>query len=179
MKNDTLFFSLNTSENSDYECVEICEDIAFLKEQLQVNHLYWRRISDGELLESEEQSVENLHRDRSAYREKYRLLTPEKIKKIRENYYLNLRDFSEILGVSFSKLAEIEKGAIQPRYLDHLLRLIEDPYALLKLIIEKPQLLKEEVRGELKIRLRKIMVEQTRKNNRLASLLKLDYLDKR
>lgn len=57
------------------------------------------------------------------------MLYSEDIKEIRNMYKLNIRDFSSILGISYTNLSSIENGSLQPKYIDNLMRLAKDPYA--------------------------------------------------
>lgn len=177
MEKSVLTFSEIELENCGFEYTKVCEEVVVNKEKFTVTHDFWRRLTDDHFVVTEAEVAGNLRRDYDAYRAKHQLLAPEEVKNIREKYGLGLRDFSRLLGVGFSKLAEVERGALQKKYLDNLLRMADDPYALLKLVTEKPTLLSVKVREDLKVRLREIMVEQNQKNNRIAGLLKLDYLD--
>lgn len=177
MEKSVLTFSEIELENSGFEYTKVCEEVVVNKEKFTVTHDFWRWLTDDHFVVTEAEVAGNLRRDYDAYRARHQLLAPEEVKNIREKYGLGLRDFSRLLGVGFSKLAEVERGALQKKYLDNLLCMADDPYALLKLVTEKPTLLSVKAREDLKVRLREIMVEQNQKNNRIAGLLKLNYLD--
>lgn len=59
------------------------------------------------------------------YRKAENLLQPEEIKQIRENNHLSIAAFAEFLGVTEKEVIRFERGAIQERYFDDLIRRLD------------------------------------------------------
>ena len=74
----------------------------------------------------EERDSRNLEKAYSQYREKHNLLSPDKIRTIREKYGLSQRALSRLLGWGEITVHRYENGAIQDNVHDSTLRLIED-----------------------------------------------------
>lgn len=69
---------------------------------------------------------ENLRKAFDAYREKHGLLSPERIKAIREQYGLTQTSFAKILGLGEKTITRYEGGNIPDAALNNLLLLAED-----------------------------------------------------
>lgn len=129
MKNFIEKLSRETGKLEKYELIELTEEVKIKKEIFEITHKYYKRLSDDELFEPFEDPDYNLNIDYNTYRNKHNLLYSEDIKEIRNMYKLNIRDFSSILGISYTNLSSIENGSLQPKYIDNLMRLAKDPYA--------------------------------------------------
>lgn len=127
-------YSMDAGKEESYEVIHKEEDVVVKGDTLTVKHEYYKRISDDELFEPFDNPDKNLEIDYSMYKEKHNLLSSNMIKAIRNKYNLNIRDFSSILGISYSNLSAIENGTIQSKYIDSLIRLAEDAYAFKNLI---------------------------------------------
>lgn len=130
-------FSYETGKTEKYEIIDVVVDVKVKQDEFQSLHQYYKRISDGELFEPFDNPDKNLEIDYDIYRKKHNLLSPEQIKKIRKKYGLSVREFAALLNISYSNLSSIENGSIQAGYIDSLIRLSEDPYALRKLFLER------------------------------------------
>lgn len=75
----------------------------------------------------EERDSRNIEKAYNQYREKYNLLSPNEIRRIREKYGLSQRALARLLGWGEITIHRYENGAIQDNAHDKLLRLIEDP----------------------------------------------------
>ncbi len=75
----------------------------------------------------EERDSQNLEKAYSQYREKHNLLSPDKIRTIREKYGLSQRALSRLLGWGEITIHRYENGAVQDNAHNNLLHLIEDP----------------------------------------------------
>ena len=126
-------YSNETEKIERYEYMEVLEIVKVKNQSFEVLHEYYKRLSDGELFEPFDNPDKNLEKDYEIYRKKNNLLNPNQIRAIREKYKLSVRDFSNILGISYGNLSSIENGSIQPKYIDSLIRLASDPQALEKL----------------------------------------------
>ena len=130
-------YSNETEKIERYEYMEVLEIVKVKNQSFEVLHEYYKRLSDGELFEPFDNPDKNLEIDYEIYRKKNNLLNPNQIRAIREKYKLSVRDFSNILGISYGNLSSIENGSIQPKYIDSLIRLASDPQALEKLLIAR------------------------------------------
>ena len=82
----------------------------------------------------EERDSRNLEKAYSHYRDKHNLLSPNEIRTIREKYGLSQRALSRLLGWGEITIHRYENGAIQDNAHDKLLRLIQDPQNMQKLL---------------------------------------------
>lgn len=76
---------------------------------------------DDEVLDKKMDS-ETLQLFYREYRKAENLLQPEEIKQIRENNHLSIAAFAELLGITEKEVIRFERGAIQDRRLDNLIR---------------------------------------------------------
>lgn len=165
-------FSHQTGKTEEYVKVEILESVEIKKENFEVLHEYYKRVSDGELFEPFENPDKNLEKDYDLYRKKFAMLSPNEVKEIRNKYELSIRDFSSILGISYSNLSSIENGSIQAPYIDNLLRLSSDPYAFLKLVENKQTRISEKVADDLIPLLHKLVVDAYPQHKQIAEQIK-------
>lgn len=96
---------------------------------------------------------ENQTKAFNAYRQKYKLLTSEQVKSIREKYNLSQEEFSLLLGFSQNTIARIERGSIQTVEQNRKIVICYSPERL-KELIEKNQELSEAQKEELKKRIK-------------------------
>ena len=83
---------------------------------------------------SMEHDEENLKRAYLQYRIRHNLLTPEKIKEIREQYRISQVTFARILGVGDKTIARYEGGSLQDEAINNLIMLAQNPENFLKLL---------------------------------------------
>ena len=69
---------------------------------------------------------ENTERAKEIYRRRHRILTPKRIKKIREKYHLTQTSFSRLLGFNEKTISRYEAGAIPNESASNLLLLAEN-----------------------------------------------------
>lgn len=106
--NERTFFNeeLNTTakylEVWKYEVVKVRD----IEDLLVYNH-YWQD-AEGELWLDFMDPNENMRTAFDAYRSRKGFMHPEAIKQLRQNLQLSQRAFSERLGISYSKLSQIE-----------------------------------------------------------------------
>ncbi|MBO1308074.1 hypothetical protein JZO70_18000 [Enterococcus sp. 669A] len=152
-------YSSETGVKEQYKKLRMKEIVEVKQEQFEVEHEYYQRLSDGELFEPFENPDKNLEKDYALYRQKHSLLSPEEVKQIRMNYQLSVRDFSKLLGISYSNLSTVENGSIQANYIDSLLRLAEEPLAFLHLVQQRSDLLSEKAYQDLSARLEQLVAD--------------------
>lgn len=169
--------SNETGKDEEYRFISIKETVKIKGDTFKVLHEYYERLSDGELFEPFDDPDKNLNKDYDLYRKKYTLLSPKEVKRIRLKYGLNIRDFSEILGISYSNLSSIENGSIQATYIDNLLRLVDDPYAFLKVVNEKKNAIPTRITDKLIPTLNGLVVFSYDEHEKIARELKRINLD--
>lgn len=81
----------------------------------------------GEEFYSEELDNATLVRAYNEYRRKHKLLLPEEIKKIREQYGLSQRSFAKLLNWGDKTICRYENGSIQDKAHNSLLLFLRDP----------------------------------------------------
>ncbi len=89
--------------------------------------------SCASIIFDEELDSNNLQKAYALYREKYGLLQPSDIKRIRQKYGLSQRSFSRLLNWGEISLHRYENGAIQDKAHDSILRFVEKPSNLQQL----------------------------------------------
>ena len=107
----------------------------------------------GEDVYVEELDGHNLGRAYDAYRRRHDLLTAAEIKEMREKYELTQRALAQLLGWGNVTVNRYENGAIQTRGHDQLLRLLQDPENVRR-ILERPDTsLQDDVAERLRARI--------------------------
>ena len=103
----------------------------------------------------------NLELAYTAYRKKHNLLSPVKIKEIREKYGLSQRALSRLLGWGEITVHRYESGAIQDAPHNDILRFILNPENMLEIYKYNNQLLSSNVRVSLKKRIDELINNET------------------
>lgn len=171
-------FSYETNRNERYEVIFLEEDVTIKNDTFKVKHEYYKRISDDELFEPFSNPDQNLEKDYNIYRERHNLLSAKDVKEIREKYELTIRDFSLLLGISYSNLSSIENGSIQASYIDSLLRMASDPYSFYSLVKCKgSNVLKKEVYNTLMQKLENLVLISYENHKEIANKVQGYYLD--
>lgn len=81
----------------------------------------------GNELFDEKLDEESLQKAYSAYREKHKLLSPEEIKAIREQYGLSQRSFAKLLNWGDKTIFRYENGSLQDKVHDSFLKFLRNP----------------------------------------------------
>ena len=81
----------------------------------------------GEELFNEELDSATLINAYNEYRRKHKLLLPEEIRKIREQYGLSQRSFAKLLNWGDKTIRRYENGAVQDRAHNSLLLFLREP----------------------------------------------------
>ena len=103
----------------------------------------------GEELFCEELDSATLNCAYNEYRRNHKLLFPDEIKKIREQYGLSQRSFAKLLSWGDKTIHRYENGFIQDKAHNSLLRLLRDPENMRVYLTENEVLLDEKQRKEL------------------------------
>jgi len=83
------------------------------------------------------------------YREKHKMLQPEQIKTLRKKYDLTQVELARLMGCGLVTLTRYEKGALQDTVHDNLLKLLDDPRNLIRLVEQNPDAISEEKYNKL------------------------------
>jgi len=116
------------------------ESITVEGENIEVNVRYrqcltcnadWANLEDGDPLETAYY----------IYRNKYGLLQPEEIKKIRKSYGLTQKELARLLGWGDVTICRYENGTLQSKAYDNMLRSIQKPSNLCDLLKRNPEII--------------------------------------
>ena len=88
-----------------------------------------------------------------AYREKLRLLSPDRIREFRKSLGLTQQQLSKLLGWGGATLSRYENGALQDEAHDRALRMIMEPDAMLGILERCPGILSDKKQEDLVERL--------------------------
>ena len=103
----------------------------------------------GEDLFNEDLDSETLICAYNQYRKKHKLLFPDEIKSIREQYGLSQRSFAKLLNWGDKTIRRYEHGAVQDRAHNSLLRFLRDPENMRTYLNENEVALNEKQKIEL------------------------------
>lgn len=109
--NKRIFYNPETETSGEYTEVWKNEVVAVkdVKDLLVTNH-YWKDDQNGELWLDFDDPNENFRLAFDAYRNRKGYLKPQEIKNLRHALGLGIRGFAERLGISYSKLSQIENN---------------------------------------------------------------------
>lgn len=103
----------------------------------------------GEEFYFEELDNATLVRAYNEYRRKHKLLLPEEIKKIREQYGLSQRSFAKLLNWGDKTICRYENGSIQDKVHNSLLLFLREPENMMTYLTENEVLLGERQKAKL------------------------------
>ena len=103
----------------------------------------------GEELFSEELDNDTLIRAYNEYRRRHKLLYPEEIKKIREQYGLSQRSFAKLLNWGDKTVCRYENGSIQDKAHNSLLLFLREPENMKSYLAENEILLNERQKSKI------------------------------
>lgn len=109
--NRRTFYNPETETSGEYTEVWKNEVVAVkdVKDLLVTNH-YWKDDNEGELWLDFDDPNENFRVAFNAYRSRKSYMKPQEIKNLRKDLSLDIRSFAERLGISYSKLSQIENN---------------------------------------------------------------------
>ena len=107
-----------------------------VKETLIEDEEYFVVDEEGNEVFNRNIEIENDRRLYDIYKQKNNLLTSTEIKKIREKYGLNQKDYALVIGVGEITVHRFEKGAIQTEAVDSIMRLSNDPDNMYFLLLQ-------------------------------------------
>ena len=103
----------------------------------------------GEEFYSEELDNATLVQAYNEYRRRHKLLLPEEIKKIREQYGLSQRSFAKLLNWGDKTICRYENGSIQDKAHNSLLLFLREPENMRTYLMENEVILNERQKGKL------------------------------
>lgn len=103
----------------------------------------------GEEFYSEELDNATLVQAYNEYRRRHRLLLPEEIKKIREQYGLSQRSFAKLLNWGDKTICRYENGSIQDRAHNSLLRFLREPENMRTYLTENEVVIPEKQKSKI------------------------------
>lgn len=111
----------------------------------------------SEELFHKEFDTENQRKAFNLYREKYGILFPEEIKKLREKYNLSQREFSQLLGFGEITISRYERGSLPTLVQNQIIKDSEDPNKMLDLLEKNSDKIGESKSKELRILLEEFL----------------------
>ena len=112
---------------SDYDVKSINESYPVYGEQITIAASVAVCKACGSVLFNEELDSANLLLAQNEYRKKHKLLTPQEIISIREQYGLSQRSFAKLLDWGDKTIRRYEAGAVQSRAHNSLLLFLKNP----------------------------------------------------
>jgi len=141
MKRDQ--FCPNCEEYRETRLVDREETYAVRGEKITVPVKVRICSSCGESIGSDEADQEILDAVYAEYRRRFDLLTPERIKAIRQRYRLSQKSFAVLLGMSEATINRYEKGGLQDQAHDTAIRACEKPEIVRDLLARRGHLLSD------------------------------------
>jgi len=138
----------NCEKETALELIKEMEVLEVRGEAINVDVEYFKCIECSEDFENTRgyDALDVAYRE---YRRSHDMLQPEEIRDWRKGYGLTQKDLSSLLGWGGATLSRYENGALQVDAHEKILRLIQEPSNLHKLILEAPGVLSEEKQNRL------------------------------
>ena len=136
-------------EEHDVQVLQQEEPVTVRGEKYMAIARYYRCPECGEEFETSDSPFDPLADAYNQYRERHRMLTPDKIRLFRHEYELTQKELSELLGWGAITLSRYENGSLQDLSHDRQLQQAMQPEGLLELIKLNPDSLPEEKRNRL------------------------------
>lgn len=141
---------VDTKILSKTEAYEVCGEMVEVKAQILV-------CADcGEEFYCEKLDNETLVNAYNMYRRKHKLLLPEEIKKIREQYGLSQRSFAKLLNWGDKTICRYENGSLQDKAHNSLLLFLREPENMRTYLMENEIMLDEKQKSELLVTVDKL-----------------------
>lgn len=132
---------------------------------------YYLINENGEEIFDRNIEIENDKRLYDIYKKQNNLLTNAEIKKIRQKYGLNQKEYALVIGVGEVTVHRFEKGAIQTEAVDAIMRLSNNPDNMAFLLLQNRKNISESLYDLL---LNRIKEMQTLKKHALVDIDKFD-----
>jgi putative zinc finger/helix-turn-helix YgiT family protein len=109
-------------------------EIDFKKQKYLVNFSFYKCLDCGETFTDTNLDEQNISQVYNQYREKFKILFPDEIVRIREKYGLSKRKMSQILGWGDNTYGLYEKGAVSNESHSTVLEVLKDPQKFLEIV---------------------------------------------
>lgn len=113
---------------------------------------------NGEEIFDRNIEIDNDKRLYDIYKRQNNLLTNEEIKKIRQKYRLNQKEYASVIGVGEITVHRFEKGAIQTESVDSIMRLSNDPDNMAFLLLQNKKNISENLYNTLIKRVKELQI---------------------
>ena len=107
-----------------------------------------------------ELEVDPLELAYNEYRHKHGMVQPKEIKGLRKSYGLNQKELSRLLGWGDVTIARYETGSLQDKAHDAMLKLIQDPNNMMRLLATNGDFLPENRRRSIEQQIEKYVEQQ-------------------
>ena len=141
----------------DVELISKTETLPVLGEPVEYEAFLYKCNSCSNEFATSGQEKENFRTAYDIYRKRHNLLSPERIKEIRQMYGLSQRGFSLFLGWGEVTIHRYEAGAIQDKVHNETLALLEDPRNALKILEMNKNDLEHEFYQEIEHRIKELI----------------------
>lgn len=135
--------STNLKQVDEEKTVEI------RKEPITVTIEYFRCPNCGEESRILDSSNDPLIEAYRIYRTKHNMLQPEEIRKFRQQYGLSQAELAKLLGLGGATLSRYERGQLQDKTHDMLIRMAMDPSKLRELVYNAPNVFSTQKRNQI------------------------------
>ena len=108
--------------------------MTFRKETYEIIFHYYKCIDSGEQFTTTALDEVNMNQVYNRYREKFNILFPDEIKRIREKYDLRASKISEILGFGVNSFRQYESGEMPSVANAKLIQMIDDPNIFIEMV---------------------------------------------
>lgn len=108
--------------------------MTFRKETYEIIFHYFKCIDSGEQFTTTALDEVNMNQVYNRYREKFNILFPDEIKRIREKYDLRASKISEILGFGVNSFRHYESGEMPSVANAKLIQMIDDPNIFIQMV---------------------------------------------
>ncbi len=116
---------------------------SFRKQEFTVFESFYKCSSCGEEFTTTESDEVSINQFYNQYREKYRIPTPEQLTMLKEEYGLNSKSFSTLLGFGVNQFSHYEKGELPNESNGNLLSLCIDPSEVIKILERRKEVFSE------------------------------------
>lgn len=135
-------------------------------ESIEVDAQILTCVECGEEFFCEEFDSKTLENAYNKYRERYKLLHPEEIKKIREQYGLSQRSFAKLLNWGDKTIHRYENGSIQDKAHNSLLLFLREPENMRTYLLDNEVALDEKKKSKVLDRIEELERNSARKHSR-------------
>lgn len=124
--------------------------------EVQGKRAYCKTHTDEELFHKEF-DIANQNKAFNLYREKYGIISPDEIKKLREKYKLSQREFSQLLGFGEITISRYERGSLPTVAQNQIIKDSENPNKMLEFLEMNSEKVGQQKAKELKEHLQEML----------------------